>query len=172
MKRIRRRKERSGECDGGVLKWSGEERSDSERNGRTPPSSARSDGVSEWPPDRTSESPPDPEVAEKATRRRFTAEYKVRIVREADGCREPGQIGALLRREGLSPPSWSTGGRSTARGRIERCGMTIGAGNGNAVRWKRRTNGCATRRHACIQGIARKVLMRVSKDVVNPFSIG
>ena len=101
MKRIRRRKERSGECDGGVLKWSGEERSDSERNGRTPPSAARSDGVSEWPPDRTSESPPDPEVSEKGRRRRFTAEYKVRIVREADGCREPGQIGALLRREGL-----------------------------------------------------------------------
>jgi len=31
MKRIRRRKERSEECDGGVLKWSEEERSDSER---------------------------------------------------------------------------------------------------------------------------------------------
>ena len=85
----------------GVLKWSGEERSDSERNGRTPPSAVRSDRVSEWPPDRTSESPPDPEVAEKAHRRRFTAEYKAGIVREADGCREPGQIGALLRREGL-----------------------------------------------------------------------
>jgi len=164
MKTMRRAKERLGECDGGVLKWSGEERSDSERNGRTPPSAVRADGVSQ--------SPPDPEVAEKTTRRRFTAEYKAGIVREADGCTQPGQIGALLRREGLSPPSWSTGGRSTARGRIERCGMTTGAGNGNAVRWKRRTNGCATRWHACIQGIARKVLMRVSKDVVNPFSIG
>jgi transposase-like protein len=43
----------------------------------------------------------DPEVPEKASRRRFTAEYKVRIVREADACTEPGQIGALLRREGL-----------------------------------------------------------------------
>lgn len=43
----------------------------------------------------------DPEVAEKATRRRFTAEYKARIVREADVCAEPGQIGVLLRREGL-----------------------------------------------------------------------
>jgi transposase-like protein len=43
----------------------------------------------------------DPEVPEKATRRRFTAEYKARIVREADACTEPGQIGALLRREGL-----------------------------------------------------------------------
>ncbi len=42
-----------------------------------------------------------PEVSEKAARRRFTAEYKVRILDEADGCTEPGQIGALLRREGL-----------------------------------------------------------------------
>jgi transposase len=44
---------------------------------------------------------PDPEVAEKPQRRRFTVEYKVRILREADACAEPGEIGALLRREGL-----------------------------------------------------------------------
>lgn len=44
---------------------------------------------------------PDPEVLERPTRRRFTAEYKQRVVREADRCREPGEIGALLRREGL-----------------------------------------------------------------------
>ncbi len=41
------------------------------------------------------------EVLAKAKRRRFTAEYKRRILREADRCREPGEIGALLRREGL-----------------------------------------------------------------------
>ena len=41
------------------------------------------------------------EVVAKATRRRFTLEYKRRIVREADGCKTPGAIGALLRREGL-----------------------------------------------------------------------
>jgi transposase len=45
-------------------------------------------------------SPPNPEVAERTHRRRFTAAYKVRILREAAAC-EPGQIGALLRREGL-----------------------------------------------------------------------
>ncbi len=44
---------------------------------------------------------PDPELVEKASRRRFTAEYKLRIVREADACSRPGEIGALLRREGL-----------------------------------------------------------------------
>jgi len=42
-----------------------------------------------------------PEVSEKASRRRFTAEYKARILEEADRCTEPGQIGELLRREGL-----------------------------------------------------------------------
>jgi transposase len=44
---------------------------------------------------------PDPEVVERARRRRFTAEYKLRILREADGCTKPGELGALLRREGL-----------------------------------------------------------------------
>jgi transposase-like protein len=37
----------------------------------------------------------------QARRRRFDAAYKQRIVREADACKEPGEIGALLRREGL-----------------------------------------------------------------------
>ena len=44
---------------------------------------------------------PDPEVPAKAQRRKFTAEYKLGIVREAERCKEPGEIGALLRREGL-----------------------------------------------------------------------
>ena len=37
----------------------------------------------------------------KAERRRFTAEYKAKVLREADSCKQPGEIGALLRREGL-----------------------------------------------------------------------
>jgi transposase-like protein len=41
------------------------------------------------------------EVVAKAERRRFTAEYKQRVLQEADRCKQPGQIGALLRREGL-----------------------------------------------------------------------
>jgi transposase len=44
---------------------------------------------------------PDPEVEGRAKRRRFTADYKARILREAERCKEPGEIGALLRREGL-----------------------------------------------------------------------
>ena len=45
--------------------------------------------------------PPDPEVVEKPKRRRFTADYKQRILDEADACKEPGEVGTLLRREGL-----------------------------------------------------------------------
>lgn len=42
-----------------------------------------------------------PEVHEKPVRRRFDAAYKLRILEEADRCTEPGQLGELLRREGL-----------------------------------------------------------------------
>jgi transposase len=44
---------------------------------------------------------PDPELVERPKRRRFTADYKLRILRAADACSQPGEIGALLRREGL-----------------------------------------------------------------------
>ncbi len=44
---------------------------------------------------------PDPELAEQAKRRSFTAEYKARILAEADACTRPGEVGELLRREGL-----------------------------------------------------------------------
>jgi transposase-like protein len=44
---------------------------------------------------------PDPEVPEKTVRRKFTAAYKLRILKQAERSTEPGQIGALLRREGL-----------------------------------------------------------------------
>lgn len=45
--------------------------------------------------------PPDPEVPERARRRQFTAAYKLRILEEADACSASGQVGSLLRREGL-----------------------------------------------------------------------
>jgi transposase len=51
---------------------------------------------------------PDPVVLEKPVRRRFTAEYKLRILHEADRCTASGQLGALLRREGLYSSLLST----------------------------------------------------------------
>src|SRR5512135_1553540 len=44
---------------------------------------------------------PDPELVEQAKRRTFSAEYKARILAEADACAKPGEVGELLRREGL-----------------------------------------------------------------------
>jgi len=44
---------------------------------------------------------PDPELVERPRRRRFSAEYKLRIVREAEACSRSGEVGELLRREGL-----------------------------------------------------------------------
>ena len=52
----------------------------------------------------TSKAPPslpDPEVPEKKLRRRFTTAYKLRILQEYDACTVRGEVGALLRREGL-----------------------------------------------------------------------
>jgi hypothetical protein len=47
----------------------------------------------------------DPQVTAKAKRRRFTAEFKRRILREADALTETGGIGEMLRREGLVRPN-------------------------------------------------------------------
>ena len=44
---------------------------------------------------------PDPELVDRATRRKFTAKYKLQILEKADACTEPGEIGELLRHEGL-----------------------------------------------------------------------
>jgi len=59
---------------------------------------------------------PDPEVVPKAERRKFSAEYKVHILEEADRCTERGEIGALLRREGLYSSHLSTWRRQRDQG--------------------------------------------------------
>src|SRR2546425_5789251 len=56
------------------------------------------------------------EVVAKATRRRFTVEYKRKIVREADGCKTPGAVGALLRREGVYSSHLTTWRAARGRG--------------------------------------------------------
>jgi transposase len=62
---------------------------------------------------------PDPEVVVKAQRRRFTAEYKQRILQEADAGTHPGEVGALLRREGLYSSHLSTWRRQRAQGELQ-----------------------------------------------------
>jgi len=58
------------------------------------------------------------EVLAKATRRRFSAEYKLKILREADACTQPGEIGALLRREGLYSSNVTTWRAQRERGEL------------------------------------------------------
>lgn len=61
----------------------------------------------------------DPEVPAKARRRRFSAEYKHRVLREADAARgDAGEIGALLRREGLYSSHLATWRRARERGEL------------------------------------------------------
>jgi transposase len=61
----------------------------------------------------------DPEVVPKATRRQFSAAYKLRVLQQADACTQPGQIGALLRREGLYSSQLTKWRRLRARGQLQ-----------------------------------------------------
>lgn len=68
----------------------GDERSEAPRSGGSP-TIERAEAAA----------PPDPEVPARHTRRRFTTAYKLEVLRKADACTRPGELGALLRREGL-----------------------------------------------------------------------
>jgi transposase len=68
---------------------------------------------------------PDPEVPAKATRRRFTAAYKLRILEQAEQC-APGELGALLRREGLYSSHLTKWRAQRAAGRLQGRKQTAG----------------------------------------------
>jgi len=65
---------------------------------------------------------PDPEVVPRAKRRQFSAQYKLRILEEADRCTERGQIGELLRREGLYSSYLSKWREQRASGQLQGLG--------------------------------------------------
>jgi transposase-like protein len=60
----------------------------------------------------------DVQVSAKTKRRRFTAGYKLKIVREADGYKQAGEVGALLRREGLYSSHLADWRRARERGEL------------------------------------------------------
>jgi transposase-like protein len=62
---------------------------------------------------------PNPEVSEKASRRKFTAEYKLRILQLADSCADPGSLGRLLRKEGLYSSNLTTWRRQRDKGMLK-----------------------------------------------------
>ena len=59
------------------------------------------------------------EVVAKTTRRRFTAEYRLAVLREADRCTVAGEIGALLRREGLYASNLTVWREQRRRGELD-----------------------------------------------------
>jgi transposase len=68
----------------------------------------------------------DPELVERPLRRRFSAEYKLRILGEAEACSQPGEIGVLLRREGLYSAHLSKWRRQRDVGALEALGRRRG----------------------------------------------
>jgi transposase len=62
---------------------------------------------------------PDPEVLPRAERRQYTGQYKLRILEEVEQCTERGQVGALLRREGLYSSHLSKWRRQRAEGQLQ-----------------------------------------------------
>lgn len=67
----------------------------------------------------TAKAKPDPEVLEKKSRRKFTAKYKLDILRKANACTQTGQMGTLLRREGLYYSNLTTWRRQREQGLLE-----------------------------------------------------
>lgn len=69
---------------------------------------------------------PDPELMERPKRRSFTAKYKLKILREAEACSKPGEIGALLRREGLYTSHLSAWRKQRDRGALKELSKSRG----------------------------------------------
>ena len=98
--------------DGGRPERSGAERSEASRSGGLAPSAPSTPGLEVGPPatsTRPAAARPDPEVSPKPRRRTYRVAYKLRILKEIDACTQSGQIGAIVRREGLyssAPTRW------------------------------------------------------------------
>jgi transposase len=75
----------------------------------------------------------DPEVPAKAKRRSFTAAYKAKVLAEVDAATEPGQVGAILRREGLYSSHLVEWRRSREAGALEGLGRQRGRKPGHPL---------------------------------------
>jgi transposase len=69
---------------------------------------------------------PDPELVERSKRRRFTARYKLEILEKADACTRPGEVGELLRREGLYTSHLTYWRKQRRDGALRELGQTRG----------------------------------------------
>jgi transposase len=112
---------------------------------------------------------PDPQVTQRATRRRFTAADKLRILAEADACQQPGQLGALLRREGLYSSSLASFRKQRDAGKLGK--------DPNLVRQQRRDKEAARQRdarkiaHLEAENKKLKILLDLQKKVAELISL-
>lgn len=105
---------------------------------------------------------PDPQVSQRAPRRRFTAADKLRILAEADAC-QPGHLGALLRREGLYSSTLASFRKQRDEGKLGR--------DPDQVRQQRRDKEAARQRdrrkiaHLEAENKKLKILLELQKKV-------
>jgi transposase len=129
------------------------------KNGRTP--------ISAEPAPTTSR--PDPQVTQRAPRRRFSAADKLRILAEADACNQPGQLGALLRREGLYSSSLASFRKQRDAGKLGK--------DPNLLRQQRRDKEAARQRdarkivHLEAENKKLKILLDLQKKVAELLSL-
>ena len=86
---------------------------------------------------RSAAAPADPEVVDRPLRRRFSPSYKLRIVEEADRCTEPGEVGQVLRREGLYSSHLTTWRKAAHSGSLKALSKKRGPSR-SEIRWMRR----------------------------------
>ena len=112
---------------------------------------------------------PDPQVTQRATRRRFTAADKLRILAQADACNQPGQLGALLRREGLYCSTLANFRKQRDEGKLGK--------DPNVVRQQRRDKEAARQRdarkiaHLEAENKKLKILIDLQKKVAELLSL-
>lgn len=95
--------------------------------------------------------PPDPEVVATARRRSFPAAEKLRILAAADACTQPGEIGALLRREGIYSSSLSQWRKQRDKGAITALKPQKRGRRADPVRAESRRNEALTREVATLR---------------------
>jgi transposase len=112
---------------------------------------------------------PDPQVTQRATRRRFSAADKLRILAEADACNQPGQLGALLRREGLYSSTLASFRKQRDEGKLGK--------DPNLVRQQRRDKEAARQRdarkiaHLEAENKKLRILLELQKKVAELMSL-
>src|SRR5439155_10279929 len=111
----------------------------------------------------------DPQVRQRAPRRRFTAADKLRILAEADACKQSGQLGALLRREGLYSSTLTSFRKQREEGKLGK--------DPNLVRQQRRNKEAARQRdarkiaHLQAENHKLKILIDLQKKVAELLSL-